>query len=933
MESFFIVYGAALLSVIVLLMIMFWIMFGIARHIIKKSIEKGIRESAYRASEVLKERGLVQKQSVEGQKPEQAKPTEQKEQIEKPEQTKQIEQTEQTEQIEQTKQPEQTENSPRRRTKGVRYVFLTCLILAAALAVYSSGLLTQDEKEKDSALEELPIELDNTDYSATDKIEAAKKKLEENPQKANVITNINTVEKKVAICFEGQTDITIIEQILELLKEHDMTATFFLSAVETSENAEAVKKILESGQEMESYTLYGTPHMETLPQEEVVEDFCRAQEVYKNTLLKVPTIVKCNATDYTEKIMETAESCGYESVLYPTNYLNYSSFSSENMAKNYVASKAMGSVIMVKLSGFLDETEYEEEEKETTEAERPAEDKKPGIELHDPKLENLSEDEKLLVVVEWLLTALEEAEYETIPVKDLPGQDMGDVVLKYEEQEELYEDAEAEIITGVHTTDREMSFTFRGLGDEKELDNLLAVLEKLDIRVTFFVTGKEADAYPEQIRKIIEAGHEIGNGGYSGKSMKEMSFGEICEDIYKNDAVLEGFGIKSALFMPPYGVTTKEVQKAAAALEKKLITYTSSPTRTEYVEEQYTAKEVVKKYYKNSRPVFCRGDITYFNMAVYEDETSLAELVETVWNSKVLPTRYGNKEGSILQVCTVSELMDHTWSYPASTNATYYAIGTNGKMQYMWEQALSTGYIGSPYLSISGFTEEEEALLDRTGRINTGGSNTVFLTFDDWGNEATIGKVLYVLRKHNVKASFFIRTQYVEDGTGENLLRAIAEEGHDVASHTNTHMQIDITEEQIPALQQDLVKSNQTLSRIVGNTGRLTDYFRPPTLAVNRIGVSTVFDCGYGQIISADVSTSDYQATSVDDLYDILLNGARLNSGERMKIQDGSVVVMHINPNAVYTAQALDRYLTYVEGLPDGDPNKFNFARLSDYLH
>jgi peptidoglycan/xylan/chitin deacetylase (PgdA/CDA1 family) len=248
------------------------------------------------------------------------------------------------------------------------------------------------------------------------------------------------------------------------------------------------------------------------------------------------------------------------------------------------------------------------------------------------------------------------------------------------------------------------------------------------------------------------------------------------------------------------------------------------------------------------------------------------------------------------------------------------------------EQMMAEGFIGNPYLALTGFSEGELATMDQTGRVNTGGTNTVFLTFDDWGNEATIGKLLYVLRNHNVKATFFIKTEYVVDGSTENLLRAIAEEGHDIASHTNTHMTIDITPDQQETLQQNLVKSNQILASIVGDTGRLTNYFRPPTLAVNKLGLSTVFDCGYSYVINADVSTGDYEL-STDELYDVLLNGSILDSGERVPIQDGSIVVMHINTNATHTAQAVDRYLTYIESLPEGDPNKFNFARLSDYLH
>lgn len=810
--------------------------------------------------------------------------------------------------------------------KNKKWVLILLILLLLTLAVSAGCIWLQKDKKNTAEDMGLP---EDADYSAAEAIEAAQKKLAEDPRKAQVITDINTVDKEVALCFEGTADGLVIQQIVEYLDAHDMQATFFISAVDASEDEEAIDTILEAGHDMESYTLYGTSHMETFSQEELLEDFCRAQAVYEDKIGFAPAILKCNATDYTEEIMEAADACGYASVLYPTHYLNYASFLNADMAGNYVKSVGKGSIIMVKLSGYLDELEYEETEKD----EEPAEDKQPGLELHELEEEELSEDERLLQAVEWLLDALEEAEYETVPVSTFPSQDMGDLVLRFEELEEQYAEQKAEAVTAVHTTDRETAFTFRGLGDAEEVTNLLAVLQDIGAEATFFVTGEEIDRYPEQIQQILDAGCEIGNGGYLGKSMKEMSFGEICEDIYKCDLVLESIGVRTDLFMPPYGVVTDEVQMAAAALDKQLILYNSAPTRTEYADKHYTGEEIVRKYYSDSRLVLCRGDITYFNMNVYDDADSVADLVRAVYQAKVLPTDYGTREEHILEICTVSELLDHTWRYPAATNATYHAIQTSGRMQSSFDQMLSGGYIGNPYQDLSGFPEGELGLLDQTGRINTGGTNTVFLTFDDWGNEQTIGKILYVLRKHKIKASFFIKTEYVMDGSSENLLRAIAEEGHDIASHTNTHMTINVTPDLAPVLQKDLVQSNRILANVTGDTGMLTDYFRPPTLAVNKVGVNTVFDCGYGYIINADISTGDYAADSVEAVYDTLLNGVMLDSGERMKIQDGSIVVMHINTNSVYTAQGLDRYLNYVESLPDGDPNKFNFAKLSDYLH
>ncbi len=812
----------------------------------------------------------------------------------------------------------------RERNRKWAAAFLAVLIVVESSVV---SMWLYRERVKDAPQQTVET-VKEADYSATEEIETAKQQLEEDPQMPTVITDINTVDKKIALCFEGSTDNQVLRQIMEYLDAHGMTATFFISAVDAGEDQEMIDEIIKAGHDIESYTLYGTPHMERMSQEELITDLCRAQVVYDDKISKKPDFVKCNATEYTDEVLQTAQACGYESVVYPTQYLNYQSFPTQEAAKNYVARLDKGTVLSVKLRGYLDETEYEEKPEE----EKPAEDRQPGVELYELDEEELSESERLLQVVEWLTQYLEDEEYETVSLSEFPAQDMGDLVLHYNDIEDQYREQMVEPVTAVHTTDREMSFTFRGLGDEAELSNVLKTLKEVGAKATFFVTGQEIEAYPEQVQQIVDDGHEIGSGGYTGKYMGEMSFAQICEDLYKNDAMLQKLGIETDLFMPPSGAVTEEVQMAAAALDKKIITYNSSPTRAEYAQAQYDASEVMKKYYKSGKLVFCRGDIVYFNMDIYDDETSVADLVRTAWQSKVAPTAYGTREDYILRVTTISELLDHTWNYPAVTNASYHQIEMSGKMQAPWTEMLRNGYIGNPYLATPGL-EAEKDLFDWTGRVNTGGTNTVFLTFDDWGNEQTIGKILYVLRKHHIKATFFIRTEYVMDGTSENLLRAIAEEGHDVASHTHTHMPIDITPEQIGELQKDLVQSNRTLANVVGDTGRLTDYFRPPTLAVNKTGLQTIYDCGYGYIISGDVSTADYHASSVDDLFDILLNGSRLDSGERMPIQDGSVVVMHINTNAVLTAQGLDRYLNHIESLPDGDPNKFRFARLSDYLN
>ena len=62
---------------------------------------------------------------------------------------------------------------------------------------------------------------------------------------------------------------------------------------------------------------------------------------------------------------------------------------------------------------------------------------------------------------------------------------------------------------------------------------------------------------------------------------------------------------------------------------------------------------------------------------------------------------------------------------------------------------------------------------------------TIYLTFDDGPNPTATPELLDVLRRHEVKGTFFVITPYVTDETAP-ILRRTFEEGHAVALHTHT---------------------------------------------------------------------------------------------------------------------------------------------------
>jgi peptidoglycan/xylan/chitin deacetylase (PgdA/CDA1 family) len=201
---------------------------------------------------------------------------------------------------------------------------------------------------------------------------------------------------------------------------------------------------------------------------------------------------------------------------------------------------------------------------------------------------------------------------------------------------------------------------------------------------------------------------------------------------------------------------------------------------------------------------------------------------------------------------------------------------------------LEKRYLGTDWVDrasfLPGFTREEIIRLDRRGLVQNN-EGYVFLTFDDWGPDETLTKLLKVLEKHGAKATFFVRTNNI--GYNPNLLRAIAMAGHTIASHTDSHFPLShdtgngrvfetLTDEEALDLQKDLMLSYEKLQRVVGDIeidGKpaLSLLFRPPTLAVSKIGLQTVIDCGFDYSVSGSFSTEDYKATSEQSLYWSLL--------------------------------------------------------------
>ncbi|MBR5497789.1 MAG: polysaccharide deacetylase family protein [Clostridia bacterium] len=121
-------------------------------------------------------------------------------------------------------------------------------------------------------------------------------------------------------------------------------------------------------------------------------------------------------------------------------------------------------------------------------------------------------------------------------------------------------------IYNVDTQENKVAITFN-CAASGDIDNILGTLENHGIKCTFFMLGSWAVDYPDEVQKIYEAGHEIGNHGYSHKDLPTMNYEKIMLDIQKcNETVRNITGHSPVLFRAPSGAYDNKTISAAEDL-------------------------------------------------------------------------------------------------------------------------------------------------------------------------------------------------------------------------------------------------------------------------------------------------------------------------------------------------------------------------------
>jgi len=109
-----------------------------------------------------------------------------------------------------------------------------------------------------------------------------------------------------------------------------------------------------------------------------------------------------------------------------------------------------------------------------------------------------------------------------------------------------------DLVTRVETREKVVALTFDDGPTPAYTETVLRVLAERNAKATFFLTGAEAQANPDQLRAIVDAGHELGNHSYTHRRLYFLPTSAVADEVERTDAVFRaaGYGAPTTFRMP-----------------------------------------------------------------------------------------------------------------------------------------------------------------------------------------------------------------------------------------------------------------------------------------------------------------------------------------------------------------------------------------------
>lgn len=173
----------------------------------------------------------------------------------------------------------------------------------------------------------------------------------------------------------------------------------------------------------------------------------------------------------------------------------------------------------------------------------------------------------------------------------------------------------------VDRQDKTISISFDAAWGNEDTQQLIDILNKYNVKTTFFVVGGWVDKYPESVKALHDAGHEIMNHSNTHPHMTQLSVEKMKEEISKCDEKIKAItGVKPFLFRPPYGDYNDKVVKTC----REMGYYTIQWDVDSLDWKELGPESIIERVTKRIKP----GSIVLFHNAAKDTPAALPVILE-----------------------------------------------------------------------------------------------------------------------------------------------------------------------------------------------------------------------------------------------------------------------------------------------------------------
>ena len=178
-------------------------------------------------------------------------------------------------------------------------------------------------------------------------------------------------------------------------------------------------------------------------------------------------------------------------------------------------------------------------------------------------------------------------------------------------------------IYSVQRDDKRVAISFDAAWGNEDTQTLIDILEQYQVHTTFFVVGDWVERYPESVKALSDAGHEVMNHSNHHEHFSQLSSEEIKKNLQAcNDKLSAITGVSPVLFRCPYGEYDDHVIQAVKEAGMTAVQWDVDS----FDWKEISAKEIQSRVLKNVKP----GSIVLFHNAAKHTPEALPGILEAL---------------------------------------------------------------------------------------------------------------------------------------------------------------------------------------------------------------------------------------------------------------------------------------------------------------